>query len=132
MKHRFHLSLLLVIVLLGAFLRLCMLDRVPPGFNQDEASIGYNAYSILKTGKDEYGKVMPIYFKAFGDQKLPVYIYATAASEAVLGVNEFAVRFPSAFFGILCLPLLYLLVEKLEKIELSHITNTVISMIFSR
>ena len=129
MKHRFHLSLLLVIVLLGAFLRLCMLDRVPPGFNQDEASIGYNAYSILKTGKDEYGKVMPIYFKAFGDQKLPVYIYATAASEAVLGVNEFAVRFPSAFFGILCLPLLYLLVEKLSKnSNLALLTTLVVAL----
>lgn len=115
-KNKYFFSgLLLLIILLGSLLRLVFLSTVPPGFNQDEASIGYNAYSILKTGKDEYGRPYPIYFKAFGDQKLPVYIYATAVSEVIFGVNEFAVRFPSAIFGILCLPLIYLLVANLSK-----------------
>ena len=44
-----------VITFIGAWLRFAELDSVPPGFYIDEASFGYNAYSILKTGRDEYG-----------------------------------------------------------------------------
>jgi len=59
-------TLLVVIILLASFLRLYNLANVPPHLTPDEASLGYNAYSILKTGKDEYGKFMPIIFKSFG------------------------------------------------------------------
>ncbi len=48
--------LLILILLVAAILRLYKLGVVPGSMNADEAAIGYNAYSILKTGKDEYGK----------------------------------------------------------------------------
>lgn len=104
---------LLFIFCIGVFLRFYQLDSIPNGLYQDETSIGYNAYSILSTGKDEYGKNFPLYFKSFGDQKLPVYIYSTVASEYLFGVNEFAVRFPSAFFGSLTIIAIFLLVKLL-------------------
>src|SRR5258706_1583069 len=101
MKINKEILLLTIIFLLALFLRFYKLTEIPNGFNQDESSIGYNAYSILRTGKDEYGKSFPVYFKSFGDQKLPVYIYLTAATESIFGLNEFAVRFPSAALGTL-------------------------------
>lgn len=106
---------LLIIVLLAAFLRLYKLGEVPPGIISDEASIGYNAYSILKTGKDEWGNFLPLSFPAFGDYKLPGYIYATVPAVAVFGLNEFAVRLPSAVFGILTVLATYFLVLELFK-----------------
>ena len=61
---------LIVIIFLAIILRVVLLNEVPNGFYSDEASIGYNAYSILKTGKDEHGMLLPLYFKAFGEYKI--------------------------------------------------------------
>ncbi len=107
--------LLLFIVLLSASLRLIDVTNIPPGLYQDESAIGYNAYSILQTGKDEYGISHPLYFKSFGDYKLPVYIYLTAASIKIFGLNEFAVRFPSILAGILAVALVFLFVRYLTR-----------------
>ncbi len=114
--------LLLCIILLAATLRLYKLASIPPSLYWDEASLGYNAYSILKTAHDERGKFLPLTnFAAFGDYKPPGYIYATVPSIAIFGLTEFAIRFPSAFFGTLTVLLTYLLAKKLfekEKIAL--------------
>lgn len=104
---------LILILLLAFLLRFYRLTQVPPGLYVDEVSIGYNAYSILKRGVDEYGERFPLWFKAFGEYKLPAYIYLTAGSMALFGKNEFAVRFPSAFFGSLTVLLTYFLVKEL-------------------
>ncbi len=110
--------LLGAILLLTILLNFYQFDKNPPGLYIDEVSIGVNAYSILKTGKDEYGTKFPVYFRSLGDYKLPVYIYLTVASMALFGKNEFAVRFPSAFFGTLSVIFLYLLIRKLLKYDL--------------
>ena len=59
----------LFILTLATFLRLYRLKDNPAGFFCDEASIGYNAYSILTTGKDEWGQPWPLFFRAFGEYK---------------------------------------------------------------
>lgn len=101
------------ILILATILRLVRLGSIPPHLTPDEASLGYNAYSILKTGKDEYGKFLPIIFKSFGDYKPGLYIYATVPFVAIFGLNEFAVRFPSALAGVLSVYLIFLLVRLL-------------------
>ncbi len=106
-------NIIWIILILAAILRLWNLSSVPPHLTPDEASLGYNAYSILKTGKDEYGKVLPLVFKSFGDYKPGLYIYLTVPSIAVLGLNEFSVRLPSALAGILAVYLIYLISLKL-------------------
>ena len=107
-------KILLALVFLIAFgLRFYHLNINPPGLYVDEVSIGYNAYSILKTGYDEHGQFFPLWFQAFGEYKLPVYIYLTAIAELIFGVNELAVRFPSAFFGFLTVVAYYFLVKEL-------------------
>ena len=105
--------ILITILLLGAILRLWQLGNIPPHLTPDEASLGYNAYSILKTGRDEYGQVLPIVFKSFGDYKPGLYIYLTVPFVATLGLNEFAVRLPSALCGILSIYLIFLIVRLL-------------------
>ena len=108
-----HKLFLLFIILLAAFLRLYKLTDVPPGVNRDEASIGYTAYSLLATGKDEYGKSFPLSFESFGDWKLPLYIYITVPFVKIFGLNELAVRLPSALAGIFTVLLTYFLVTEL-------------------
>ena len=53
---------LILIVLLSVFFRFYKLAENPPSLNWDEVSHGYNAYSILKTGKDEWGKTFSLIF----------------------------------------------------------------------
>ena len=105
------LIILLPIIIFGLFLRIHRLDSRPLGFTWDEAALGYNAYSILKTGRDEHSQVMPIVFKSFGDYKPGLYIYFTTPIIKVLGLTEFATRLPSAIFGTLLIPVIYLLVK---------------------
>jgi len=109
---------LISIILLASFLRLYKLGSTPPSLYWDEASLGYNAYSILKTARDEHAKFLPLTnFAAFGDYKPPGYIYAAVPSVAIFGLTEFAVRLPSAFFGISTVIICYLLVKKLFQNE---------------
>ncbi|KKU92431.1 MAG: hypothetical protein UY21_C0001G0054 [Microgenomates group bacterium GW2011_GWA1_48_10] len=98
-----RLKLLLIsIVLLAAILRLYRLANAPPSLYWDEASIGYNAYSIAQTLRDEHGEFLPLTrFIAFGDYKPPGYIYAAALSVKLFGPTEFVVRLPSAAAGTL-------------------------------
>ncbi len=113
--------LLVGIVLLGLVFRLAGLASHPVGFTPDEASFGYDAYSILKTGKDQWGHMLPLVFKSFGDDKLPVYTYLTIPSVFIFGLNEFSVRFPNAIFGTFAIVATYFFVRKLfndEKLAL--------------
>ena len=107
--------ILIVILILAGILRLFNLASNPPGLTWDEAAFGYNAYSILLTGRDEYGSFLPINLKSFGDYKPALYAYIDIPFIALLGLNELAVRLPSALFGIGTVFLTFLLVLELFK-----------------
>lgn len=107
------LSPLIGIILIALTVRLIGLGMNPPSLNWDEVSLGYNSYSILKTGKDEWGRTFPITFEAFGDYKLPVYIYTSIPFIALFGLNEYGVRLPSVLAGIFGVILIYLIVNEL-------------------
>lgn len=104
---------LFTILVIAAILRLWNLGNIPPHLTSDEAALGYNAYSILKTGRDEYGEFLPLIFKSFGDYKPGLYVYAAVPSIAIFGLNEFATRLPGAISGIFAVWLLYLVVKEL-------------------
>jgi 4-amino-4-deoxy-L-arabinose transferase-like glycosyltransferase len=108
--------IVLILIFFAAFLlRIWNIHGLPPSLNWDEVSHGYNAYSILSTGKDEWGNVLPVIFRAYGDYKLPVYVYLTALSELVLGVSAVAVRMPSVLSGVITILFTYLLSKRLFK-----------------
>lgn len=104
---------LFLIFLLGVFLRFFMLGQNPPSLNWDEVSTGYNVYSILKTGKDEYGNFLPLSIRSFDDYKPALYTYLTVPSVAAFGLTGFAVRFPSAFLGSFSVLIVYFLTKEI-------------------
>ncbi len=101
------------IVLLFLFTRLYKINQIPSSVYWDEASIGYNAYSVLKTGSDEWGEFLPLHFRAFGEFKLPLYIYSAVPFIALFGLNEFSVRLPSVIYSFVAVILVYLITKKL-------------------
>jgi 4-amino-4-deoxy-L-arabinose transferase-like glycosyltransferase len=130
-KNKKLITIFILIVAIGvAFAtRFYLLGQAPKGLYLDEAGQGYSAYSILKTGKDEFGKSFPIVFRSFTDFKTPVYVYLIVPLIPVFGLTAFTVRFPSFFFSILTIPVLYLLIneignklDKKEKIKIWSIS----------
>ena len=89
----------ILIVLVATILRFYKLDQYPVGFHIDEASLGYNAYSLAKTGRDENSLLFPLHIDMFGDFRPAGYQYLDILPIKLFGLNEFATRFPSALFG---------------------------------
>lgn len=109
---RLKTLLLLLILLLAFALRFYRLPDYP-AFNADEAAIGYNAYSLLETGKDEHGNSWPIHFQSFNDYKPGLYVYIVLPFIKLLGLNEWAVRIPGALFGVATVLVMYFLANEL-------------------
>src|SRR3989344_9648286 len=108
MKHKIYIVLSLIVIL-AFFLRFYKVTEIPPALNWDEVSIGYNAYSILKTGKDEWNQAFPIHFKAYGEYKLPVQIYASIPGIYFFGLNELGVRITPVVYGTLTVLVMFFL-----------------------
>ena len=83
-------KLLILITLSALALRLYRPNY--PSLLWDEAALGYNSYSILKTARDEYGTLLPLIFKSFGDYKPGLYVYLTLPFVATLGLTPLAIR----------------------------------------
>ncbi len=108
------LTVLLVCIVVAAFiLRFWHLDTVPL-VNRDELAIGYNAYSLLETGKDEHGVPFPLSFQSFGDYKLPGLIYSTVLPILLFGRSVFSIRFITALMGTLTVIFAFWLVKQLR------------------
>src|SRR5437879_3524418 len=95
------LLLLAAIVALAAILRVVNLSSNPNGLFCDEASSGYDAYSLLHTGRDSYGGFLPLYAHSFGVYEDTLMRYLTVPAVAVFGLTEFATRLPAAIVGTL-------------------------------
>ena len=98
-----------LILLLAFLLRFWQINKIP-SLNPDEAALGYNAYSLIRTGKDEHGVSWPLHFKSFGDYKPGGYVYLAIPFVKVLGLSPLAVRLPNLIFSVLTVYVLYRLV----------------------
>ena len=114
---KIELVLFVAIVLVASFLRLWQLGHVPPSPDWDEAALGYNAYSIKETGKDEYGEPFPIILRSFDDYKPALYVYFVIPFISLFGLDIFAVRLVSALFGIATVIVVYFLIHELTRMQ---------------
>lgn len=119
---------LFLILLLFFITRVYKIGQIPPSLYWDEASIGYNAYSILTTLKDEWGDTLPVHVRAFGEFKLPVYIYSVIPAISLFGLNEASVRIPAVIFTLTIIIIIYKLSYKLFDNQISALFS---SFIFS-
>lgn len=115
MKSSLYLFFFLLIILGGTFLRLYRLSSLPPSLFFDEADAGYQALVFNQCHSDYFGHSYPTHFQSFADYRTPLYIYSVALSQKLFGVNDFSVRFPAAFYGIIFSLALYFLVKLTTK-----------------
>jgi len=118
---------LIFIFFLAFFIRIYSINTTP--LLWDEASLGYNAYSILKTGRDEYGTFLPIIFKSFGDYKPGLYVYLCLPFVYLFGLNDLSVRLPSIILGSLLPIILYFLIKEINpKAQKTAIISSLITV----
>lgn len=106
---KYQRILLLVIIILAICLRFYNLEGVPAGIHADEESHGYNAFSLLETGKDRYGQSFPILFRSFGSYQPPLYTYLSILPVKFFGNTIFSARFVSATAGVILVLITYLI-----------------------
>ena len=90
---------LAIFLIIGVALRVVALDRVPLGLNQDEACNGYDAYSLLRTGRDQHGNRLPTVIQAFNDYRMPLFDYSLVPIVGMLGLKAASVRLGAALWG---------------------------------
>ena len=105
--------ILTLILIVAAFLRLWGLGSVPVSLFSDELDVGYQAYSIIETGKDYSGNSWPLHFQSYADNRTPLYIYSAIPTVLVFGITPLGVRLPAAIFGILGVLVFYLLTREI-------------------
>ncbi|OGM73693.1 hypothetical protein A3H19_06500 [Candidatus Woesebacteria bacterium RIFCSPLOWO2_12_FULL_39_9] len=115
-KKKINLYLLITLLLAG-LLRIWKLNKVPVSLFADELDVGYQAYSIIHTGRDYFGNLLPLHFHSYADFRAPFYIYSAIPTVAISGISAWGVRLPAAIFGTLGVLGIYLLVEEILKIE---------------
>ncbi len=123
MKKYIYYILLILVLILSFALRFYKVTEDPPALNWDEVSIGYNAYSILKTGKDEWNQPFPIHFKSYGEYKLPVQIYLSIPGIYIFGLNELGVRITPVVYGTLTVLVMFFLGRILFESELAGVIS---------
>ena len=109
MKKSAILLLLILIILIGSFLRLYRLTEIPAGLMQDEAGGGYDAYALIQTGKDHHGVKLPVTFQAFNDWVSHSYTYQLIPFVTTFGLSVFSIRLSVVALSLVTVILMYYL-----------------------
>lgn len=125
--------LLILILIVAASLRLWNLGGVPPSTSNDEASIGYNAYSVSKIGVDEYGKFPLISQRAYDDWRRSTYLLLVVPFVSLFGLHSISIRLPSIILSICTVFATYHIVVLLftKRSHLAEITALVASLLLA-
>lgn len=107
--------LFLLILMVGALVRLLYLGSVPGGLHQDEAIVAWNAYSLFNYGYDSAGHVWPMYVADWGDGHSLLYPILTLPFIALSGnhLSHFMTRLPQALVGIFTIWVLYGILKRM-------------------
>lgn len=109
---RYHVWLVIGFMLAAVFVRFRQFPGIPPGLNQDEASIAYDSYAIGNFGMDRNGDYYPVYPIAFGDGHGPLYTYLSIPAIKLLGLSVFSFRLTNALLGCAATFVFYLLIKR--------------------
>ncbi len=90
----------------------------PPEMFGDEVDVGYQSLSLLKTGRDLYGQLLPTYIHSLAEWRTPLLMYYTVPFIAIFGNTDWGVRGPEVVLGGLAPIILLLLVYQLSRSRL--------------
>ncbi len=110
-KEKMYKILVMLIILIGFLIRIVGIDKIPNALNADEASAGYEAFSILNYKMDKNGKVLPAFLQAWGSGQNALLTYLIIPFIKIFGLNILTVRLPMAIISICSLIIMYKLLK---------------------
>ena len=105
--------ILFFILIVGSLVRLVAIGKFPNALNVDEASSGYDAFSLMKYGVDRGGNSYPVYLYAWGSGQSVLYSYLMIPVLMITGLCEYGIRLPMAIIGIISLYVFYYLIKNI-------------------
>lgn len=105
--------LLISILIVGTLIRVYGIDKMPNALNVDEASSGYDAFSIMKYGVDRNGNSCPVVLYAWGSGQSILYSLISIPFIAIFGLTEFSMRIAMAIIGAIALIAMYFLLKNI-------------------
>ncbi|MGQ9472579.1 MAG: glycosyltransferase family 39 protein [Candidatus Caldatribacteriaceae bacterium] len=112
----------------GIFIRLFLLGAIPPGLNQDEASIGYDAWSLLHYGVDRNGFHNPVHFVSWGSGQNSLHAYFSMPFIAIFGLTPLSVRLVNALLGCISLFIFYDVISRISGKDKAIIATFLLSI----
>lgn len=111
-----EILIIIFLLIIATFPRIIFLDKIPPGIHGDEGWTGIDARIIL-----EKGYIEPYVGSALGQPTGPLYV--TAFLFKFFGQSIFILRLSMAIFGILTVPLFYILLRIFTKRKSAFLTT---------
>ena len=115
-KHAVYL-----ILIIGILIRIVGITDMPNALNCDEASAGYEAFSLLNYGIDRNGNHNSSFLVAWGSGQNALLTYLIIPLIKIFGLKTIAIRLPMAILGCVSLVILYLLLRKISNKKLAII-----------
>lgn len=113
LKNKYKI-IILISIAVGIIVRVACISMYPNALNVDEASSGYDAYSILNYGIDRNGNFFPVYLEAWGSGQSVAYAILSIPFIKIFGLNTFSIRIPMAIIGCISLIIMYKIVKRIN------------------
>ncbi len=120
-KETIFLVCLILLFLVGMLVRVVGIADMPNALNCDEASSGYEAFSILNYGIDRTGNKFPVFLESWGGGQNALLSYFMIPFIAILGLNTLSIRLPMAILGCISLVILYMLLKRIANKKIAII-----------
>ena len=118
---------LIILLTVSLLIRVIKIDNL--SLFGDEIDVGYQAFSLLQTGRDYKGNFLPTYIQSLSESRAPLLIYLTIPTVKIFGLNPLGVRLPPIIFGVLSIYLFYKLIFLLSKSDkLALYSSTALSL----
>lgn len=104
-----------ILIFSACFIRSINITKVPASLNYDEASIGYEAYSLLNYGIDRNGISLPVHFISWGSGQNVLYAYILIPFIKILGLTALSIRLPMLIISCFSIIIAYYLFKNLFK-----------------
>ncbi len=113
LTEKIFLICIILLFIIGILVRIVGIAEMPNALNCDEASSGYEAFSILNYGIDRTGNRLPVFLESWGGGQNALLSYLMIPFIAILGLNTLSIRLPMAILGCISLIIFYLLLKKI-------------------
>ncbi len=107
-------NLIYLILFIAVCVRAWSFPDIPGGLNQDEASAGYDAWSIAHYGIDRNGTFLPSYHISWGSGASVLLSYLLVPLIWVFGLSVWVVRLPSSCLSLASVLVFYVLLKRLH------------------